>query len=102
MLFDQKLLPNFKLSDELYIKKSYKNLLPYTVLETTNPLIYSGFLLSDQGSNLDSTEPKSVVLPVTPSDNLGCEFKVFSLFLKRLLKLRWLSDQGSNLQNTIR
>jgi hypothetical protein len=39
-----------------------------------------GFLLSDQGSNLDSTEPKSVVLPVTPSDNLGCEFSIFSLF----------------------
>ena len=27
-----------------------------------------GFLLSDQGSNLDSSEPKPDVLPVTPSD----------------------------------
>ncbi len=27
------------------------------------------FLLSDQVSNLDSSEPKSDVLPVTPSDN---------------------------------
>ncbi len=28
-----------------------------------------GFLLADQGSNLDSSEPKSDVLPVTPSAN---------------------------------
>ena len=28
-----------------------------------------GFLLSCQGSNLDSTESKSGVLPVTPQDN---------------------------------
>ena len=27
--------------------------------------------LTDQGSNLDSSEPKSDVLPVTPSVNLG-------------------------------
>lgn len=27
------------------------------------------FLLADQGSNLDSSEPKSDVLPVTPSAN---------------------------------
>lgn len=39
-----------------------------------------GFSLSDQVSNLDSSEPKSDVLPVTPSDNvqtvsndLGCK-----------------------------
>ncbi len=29
----------------------------------------AGFLLSDQGSNLDSSDPESDVLPVTPSDN---------------------------------
>ena len=28
-------------------------------------------MLSDQVSNLDSSEPKSDVLPVTPSDNLS-------------------------------
>lgn len=27
--------------------------------------------LSDQGSNLNSSEPKSDVLPITPSDNLS-------------------------------
>ena len=26
------------------------------------------FLLSDQGSNLDSSDPESDVLPITPSD----------------------------------
>ena len=37
-------------------------------------------LLSDQGSNLDSTEPKSVVLPVTPSDNRAANlYKNFNL-----------------------
>jgi len=39
-----------------------------------------GFSLTDQGSNLDSSEPKSDVLPVTPSVNfilkLTCFFKV--------------------------
>ncbi len=30
-----------------------------------------GFKLTDQGSNLDSSEPKSDVLPVTPSVRIG-------------------------------
>jgi hypothetical protein len=30
-------------------------------------------LLADQGSNLDSSEPKSDVLPVTPSANTASE-----------------------------
>ena len=34
---------------------------------------YSLLLLSDQGSNLDSTDPESVVLPITPSDKAGVE-----------------------------
>ncbi len=32
-------------------------------------MISSFFLLSHQGSNLDSSEPKSDVLPITPWDN---------------------------------
>lgn len=34
------------------------------------------YLLSDQGSNLDSTDPESVVLPVTPSDKVGVGLSV--------------------------
>jgi hypothetical protein len=33
--------------------------------------------LSDQGSNLDFTDPESVVLPITPSDNGGAKVKIF-------------------------
>ncbi len=33
------------------------------------PLNETGLLLTDQGSNLDSSESKSDVLPVTPSVN---------------------------------
>jgi hypothetical protein len=45
------------------------------------------YLLSDQGSNLDSSEPKSDVLPVTPSDNVPLVFGstkvgLFFLFLQ--------------------
>ena len=34
------------------------------------------FLLSDQVSNLDSSEPKSDVLPVTPSDNFPLFYRL--------------------------
>ena len=37
-------------------------------------------MLADQGSNLDSSEPKSDVLPVTPSANFAIEKLL--LFLK--------------------
>jgi len=37
-------------------------------------------LLTDQGSNLDSSEPKSDVLPVTPSVNFGLFY--YSLLLR--------------------
>ncbi len=43
-------------------------------------------VLSDQGSNLDSSEPKSDVLPVTPSDIVRrsmCEGGPLSIFLPR-------------------
>jgi hypothetical protein len=33
-------------------------------------------LLSDQVSNLDSSEPKSDVLPVTPSDNFPFAYRL--------------------------
>ena len=40
--------------------------------KTTYRISVSGFLvLSDQESNLDSSDPESDVLPVTPSDNLS-------------------------------
>ena len=38
-----------------------------------------GFLLSDQGSNLDSSEPESDVLPITPSDNYFMRAKVVNI-----------------------
>ena len=42
--------------------------------------------LSDQGSNLDSPDPESDVLPVTPSDSCGCKSKIFFQKLSRLLR----------------
>jgi hypothetical protein len=33
------------------------------------PLIAGFLMLSDQGSNLDSSDPESDVLPITPSDS---------------------------------
>jgi hypothetical protein len=45
----------------------------------------AAFLLSDLGSNQDSPEPKSGVLPVTPSDNHWSRFveaaKLENIFL---------------------
>jgi hypothetical protein len=32
--------------------------------------------LSDQGSNLDFTDPESVVLPITPSDKCGAKIEI--------------------------
>lgn len=44
------------------------------------------FMLSDQGSNLDSSAPKTDVLPVTPSDNGAAKIvnglKLTNVFLK--------------------
>ena len=31
--------------------------------------VYAALVLSNQGSNLDSTDPESVVLPITPLDS---------------------------------
>lgn len=42
----------------------------------------SRILLSDQGSNLDFTDPESVVLPITPSDNCAAKLAKFSKFLR--------------------
>ena len=33
-------------------------------------------MLSGQGSNLDSSEPKSDVLPITPPDRVAAEHKI--------------------------
>ena len=42
--------------------------------------LFCCFLLSDQGSNLDSTDPESVVLPITPSDTLLLQnYNIFQL-----------------------
>ena len=35
------------------------------------------FKLSDQGSNLDSSDPETDVLPVTPSDNSSAKVRYF-------------------------
>jgi hypothetical protein len=60
-------------------EKFYHDKLPVwpKILKTKNlsGLKPARFLLSDQGSNLDSSEPKSDVLPVTPSDNAGTKIK---------------------------
>ena len=37
------------------------------------------FLLTRQGSNLDSSEPKSDVLPITPRVKSGCENRIANL-----------------------
>ncbi len=49
-------------------------------------------VLSDQGSNLDSSEPKSDVLPVTPSDSpyRCCDFrtaKLQKIIIKKIFTL---------------
>ncbi len=44
-------------------------------------LAHSGFWLTDQGSNLDSSEPKSDVLPVTPSVNWERKSKKLSFMI---------------------
>jgi hypothetical protein len=48
-------------------QKEYSHLIVNSLL--FRPKNFRFFELSDQGSNLDSSEPKSDVLPVTPSDN---------------------------------
>ena len=35
------------------------------------------YKLSDQGSNLDSSDPETDVLPVTPSDNSSAKVRYF-------------------------
>ena len=57
-----------------------------------------GFLLPNQGSNLDFTDPESVVLPITPlGTEIGCKNtvflnsttdfgKIFSIFLFGLIQ----------------
>ena len=50
------------------------------VLKCKMRLVGAFCLLSDQGSNLNSSEPKSDVLPITPSDNpplWGCKDKKY-------------------------
>lgn len=44
-------------------------------------------LLTDQGSNLDSSEPKSDVLPVTPSVKLECKSKKLSFMMSYFLRI---------------
>ena len=39
--------------------------------------VYFCFKLSDQGSNLDSSDPETDVLPVTPSDNSTAKVRYF-------------------------
>ena len=56
--------------------------IPYTefksrvIKKPCKVLIYRVFTLSDQESNLDSSDPESDVLPITPSDNLGVSMGV--------------------------
>ena len=58
------------------------------------------FKLSDQGSNLDSSDPESDVLPITPSDNfllrsaklyifLNVASEIFSFFRTVLILSRY-------------
>ena len=62
-LFFSTVLPEF--DNHLFL------IIPFTFrFKTKNPARSGIFKLSDQGSNLDSSDPESDVLPVTPSDNL--------------------------------
>ena len=57
----------------MFSEQDYHLTAGYTPLpvrtKTKNPAYRRIFMLSDQGSNLDSSDPESDVLPVTPSDN---------------------------------
>jgi hypothetical protein len=64
-------------------------------------------MLSDQGSNLDSSDPESDVLPITPSDNyLLEERKIIQIYERSIRNTEifyaWLDFVQVSLSATVR
>jgi hypothetical protein len=64
-------------------------------------------MLSDQGSNLDSSDPESDVLPITPSDNYSLEErKIIQIFERSIRNTEifyaWLDFVQVSFRATVR
>lgn len=54
----------------------------FPFLHKKSPKKSSGLLLPRQGSNLNSSDPESDVLPITPQDNVGA--KIIQLYEREI------------------